>query len=153
MNFILYFFLFVSVTSWSTDNANNKWVDEYATAHRIANEEDKPLLVFFSGSDWCKPCIKLKKYIVDTGQFQALASEKFVLYNADFPINKKQKKTTIRQNEALAEKYNKEGLFPKIVIVSTKGNVLAEIGYIDCTPNEYFEMIKNKIENSNAVSN
>lgn len=152
MNLILCFFLFFSAISWSTDNENNKWIDEYATARRVANEEDKPLLVFFSGSDWCKPCIKLKKHIVDTGQFQLLASDEFVLYNADFPINKKQKKTTIKQNEELAEKYNKEGLFPKIVIVSIQGDVLAEIGYIDCTPNEYFEMIKNKIENSNAVT-
>ncbi|MCF8362762.1 MAG: thioredoxin family protein [Prolixibacteraceae bacterium] len=151
MNFLFYILMFVAITSGGNGNEHTKWMGKYSEAERVAREEDKPLLLFFSGSDWCKPCIKLKKYIVDTKQFQELASNKFVLYNADFPINKKQEKEIKEQNEALAEKYNKEGLFPKIVIVSTGGDVLAEIGYIDCTPDEYFGMILSKVENRKSV--
>jgi hypothetical protein len=65
-----------------------------------------------------------------------------VLYNADFPYRTKIDKTIKAANEKLAEQYNKEGRFPKIVILSPQQNVMATLGFIECTPEAYVEEIE-----------
>ena len=54
-----------------------------------ATKEGKRILLVFQGSDWCAPCIKLEKEILDTEEFLNLAKEQFVILKADFPRGKK----------------------------------------------------------------
>ncbi|ESU28809.1 Thioredoxin family protein [Flavobacterium limnosediminis JC2902] len=91
-----------------------------------AKTENKNVLLFFSGSDWCAPCVKFKKHFVETDQFKTFSTENLIVYNADFPrLKKNQLPTEITQeNEKLAEKYNNDGLFPLILLMNNKGEVL-----------------------------
>lgn len=122
------------------------WLKNYAVAQDSSIKSKKPILISFSGSDWCKPCIKLRSQILDTREFMDFAASSFVLVHADFPYNSPISKEQRKHNEALADKFNKEGSFPKIVIVNAQGNILYSCGYIDCTPTEYIELIKKKIQ-------
>ena len=81
-----------------------------------AKTENKSVLLYFSGSDWCAPCVKFKKFIVNTPEFQTFATENLVIYNADFPRLSKNKlaKEVEKENETLADKYNSRGIFPLI---------------------------------------
>ncbi|HSD15403.1 MAG TPA: thioredoxin family protein [Flavobacterium sp.] len=91
-----------------------------------AKTENKNVLLFFSGSDWCAPCVKFKKHFVETEQFKNFSAENLIVYNADFPrLKKNQLPADITQeNEKLAEKYNNEGLFPLILLVDNNGKVI-----------------------------
>jgi thiol-disulfide isomerase/thioredoxin len=84
------------------------------------------ILINFSGSDWCGPCIRLKNEIFATEVFEKFASEKLLLVRADFPRQKKNKlpETQVKLNEMLAERYNKDGKFPFTLLVNSEGKIL-----------------------------
>ncbi len=124
--FISITFLFLSSLGFAQHWSTN--IDE---AKAIATAENKTIVLVFSGSDWCAPCIKLDKNVWQSEEFKAYAAEKLVLVRADFP----KKKANIlpealqNSNKALAEKYNQEGYFPLVVILNAQGKVIAKKGY------------------------
>ncbi len=115
------------------------WVKDFEEAKQIAASENKVIILVFQGSDWCAPCIKLNKEIWSTEEFKAYAKEHYVMLQADFPRSKKNKLSKEQQekNNALAEKYNKNGYFPFVVVLDKNGRVLEETGYIKTTPSKY----------------
>ncbi|NPA43488.1 MAG: thioredoxin family protein [Chlorobi bacterium] len=118
------------------------WVYNMDEAHRIAQAENKKIILVFSGSDWCVPCIKLEKYIWTSPDFIAHAKEHYVMVRADFPRKKKNQLPPAQRahNNALAEKYNPQGYFPLIVVLSPDGKVLGTTGYDkDKTPADYIK--------------
>lgn len=98
----------------------------FTSSIETAKTENKKVLLYFSGSDWCAPCVKFKKFIVNTPEFQTFATENLVIYNADFPRLSKNKlaKEVEKENETLADKYNSKGIFPLILLLDSDGNVV-----------------------------
>jgi thioredoxin-related protein len=114
--------LLATILSFSTI----EWTTDFTKAKTEATEKGKYILLNFSGSDWCGPCMKLKKEVLDSEAFLKFAEDKLVLVRADFPRNKKNKLSPeqTKQNEALAEKYNREGKFPLTVLIDADGKVV-----------------------------
>src|ERR1700761_808109 len=104
------------------------WMADFDKAKEEAKRTGKPILLNFSGSDWCIPCIKTKKEIFEKEVFTKFADANLVLVNADFPRLKKNSlsKEQTKQNEALAERYNKAGIFPYTLLLDANGKVLKE---------------------------
>ncbi len=104
----------------------NGWENDFDSARQKAHDQHKNILISFSGSDWCIPCIRLEKEIFETAEFKAYADSKLVLVNADFPRLKKNKlsKEQEKRNELLADKYNPSGAFPLTLLVDENGKVL-----------------------------
>ncbi len=96
-------------------------------AKKQASEKNELILLNFSGSDWCIPCIKLHKNIIESDEFKKLETENVVVYiNADFPRNKKNQLSPElkKENASLADQYNKKGLFPYTLLLSSEGKIL-----------------------------
>ncbi|MDH5033462.1 MULTISPECIES: thioredoxin family protein [Chryseobacterium] len=96
-------------------------------AKKQASQNKELILLNFSGSDWCIPCIKLHKNIIETDEFKKLESENFIVYiNADFPRNKKNQLSSElkKENASLADQYNQKGLFPYTLLLNSEGKVL-----------------------------
>lgn len=91
--------------------------------------EKKPVLLVFSGSDWCSNCIRFSKEVLTSNEFIQFAETRINIYKADFPQRKKLPEETVKQNEELAEKYNPQGIFPKIVLLDKDQNLIANIPY------------------------
>lgn len=91
-----------------------------------AKSENKHIAVYFSGSDWCSICHQFKKKVLDAKEVDSLLNNKYVYHNADFPQRKKLEKELTATNEELAEKLNKEGVFPLLVIVDSDWNIKAK---------------------------
>lgn len=110
-----------------------------------AQTEHKNVLLFFSGSDWCAPCVKFKKFFVDSEQFKNFSTEKLVVYNADFPRQKKNQlaKEIAAENGKLAEKYNSKGQFPMILLLNEKGDILKKWEQL---PSETLEQFIEKLK-------
>ncbi|PRX54021.1 thioredoxin family protein [Flagellimonas meridianipacifica] len=107
------------------------WEDSYTNALNKANTEDKPIVLVFSGSDWCGPCIRFKKKILDSEEFVGFATNNYVLYNADFPRKKKNSlsQEKLNDNKGLAEKYNPKGYFPLVVVLDKNESILGKTGF------------------------
>ncbi|MEO6330230.1 MAG: thioredoxin family protein [Ginsengibacter sp.] len=90
------------------------WITDMEYAKQLAKKEQKLILLNFSGSDWCVPCIRLRKEVFNTDAFANYAADHLVLVNADFPRQKKNQPAKEQQkiNDALAERYNPQGSFP-----------------------------------------
>ncbi len=102
------------------------WSGNFDEARQQARQTHKMILVNFSGSDWCGPCIRLRKEILETTEFDTYAQDHLVLVRADFPRQKKNQlsKEQVKRNEALADKYNADGKFPFTLLLDENGNVL-----------------------------
>ena len=132
-------FLLASLTA-----SAQEWAPDFATAQATATESEKPIVLVFSGSDWCAPCIKLDREIWQDAGFQEKSAEEFVFYRADFP-RKKENKLSAEMTEAnakLAEKYNSRGAFPLVVVLSPEGEVLGQTGYQKISPEEYLAVLE-----------
>ena len=119
------------------------WQTDFEEAKKIATEQDKNIIIVFSGSDWCAPCIKLDKNIWQSEAFKKEATEEWVLVKANFPRKKANElsKEQTEHNRKLAEKYNIEGSFPLVVILDKNGKVLGKMGFKNVSPEEYIKMI------------
>lgn len=119
------------------------WQTNIDTAKALAKKGNHNIILVFQGSDWCAPCIKLDKEIWSTAKFQELAKNHFVMLQADFPKRKKNQLSDSQtaHNGKLAEKYNPNGYFPYVVVLSPEGKVLGSIGYEKSTPEDYFKKL------------
>ncbi|WP_218598335.1 thioredoxin family protein [Polaribacter sp. NJDZ03] len=132
--------LVVMIVSINTTIAQ-EWLTDINVAKKNATKESKPIILVFQGSDWCAPCIKLDREIWSTETFKKYAKENYVLLKADFPKRKKNKlsEEQTKSNALLAEKYNKQGFFPFVVVLDSNGKVLGESSYKKTTPLNYIK--------------
>ncbi|GGI25370.1 hypothetical protein GCM10008119_17320 [Pedobacter mendelii] len=118
---------------------------DFSEAKKQAKDTHKQILINFSGSDWCGPCIRLRKEILESESFEKYADANLLLVRADFPRQKKNQlpKEQIKLNESLAELYNKDGKFPYTVLVDENGKVLKSWdGFPDETPEAFIKEIE-----------
>ena len=102
------------------------WEDSYKAALKKSKKEKKPVLIYFTSSDWCGPCKVLDKKLFHTEKFKELADNDLILYEADDPRNKDIiSKEKLEVNYKLKRKY-KIRSFPTLVFVNHKGKM---IGY------------------------
>ncbi len=109
--------LIISFTNWHGD------LNE---AEKIAQKEHKFILLNFSGSDWCGPCIRMRKEIFESENFREMADTELILVNADFPRMKKNQLPASQEklNDEMADKYNPKGIFPYTLLLNSNGKVL-----------------------------
>tara|TARA_R100000306_G_scaffold12131_1_gene14093 strand:- start:23602 stop:24051 length:450 start_codon:yes stop_codon:yes gene_type:complete len=106
------------------------WHTNLEEAQTLSKEQDKPILIYFTGSDWCAPCKKLKEDFFESPEFRHKA-EKLVLVVIDYPrrvdlLSQEQ----LDYNKTVIAKYNKQQTFPKIVMLNSKGKEMGRIsGY------------------------
>ena len=125
--------------------ADVAWETSFETAKARAAEEQKLILLNFSGSDWCAPCIKMKREIFQPEAFSSFAADALILVNADFPRSKKNQPPAEQQlqNEQLAEQYNRKGSFPMTVLLKPDGSILQSWeGLPKMTPAEFVASIR-----------
>ncbi|MCH1517468.1 MAG: thioredoxin family protein [Flavobacteriaceae bacterium] len=128
----------------STSLSAQIWTSTWEQALQKANVEEKKIVLVFSGSDWCIPCIKLEKEVWMNEAFIAYAEENLILYRADFPKRKKNKLAPLlqEQNESLAEVYNPKGYFPWVVVLSPSKKKIGSFVYERLPVSAYIEKIK-----------
>ena len=134
--------------SFCLSSAGSSWHTHYPSARSLAKETNKPILMVFSGSDWCRPCIMMEKEIFETESFMQYADSNMVLLKVDFPRRKKNLLTESQQthNDALAAKYNPQGSFPKVVLLSQHGEVVAQTDYLAGGVNSLIQFLDPHLE-------
>ena len=105
-----------------------EWMTDWKAAQARAKAENKPILIDFSGSDWCGWCIKLDEEVFAQPEFQKWAPDHVIPFLADFPRKTPLADDVKMQNQALASVYGIEG-FPTVILVRPDGTVIAKTGY------------------------
>jgi len=121
------------------------WLNDFDQAKLQAKSKNKMILLNFSGSDWCAPCIKMKREIFETQQFQEFAESNLVLVRADFPRTKKNQLDPKQKehNEKLAEQFNPKGQFPLTLLLDSSGKVIQEWnGYSNMTVDTFIDELR-----------
>lgn len=120
------------------------WFSDMDEAKSYSASHQVPILMVFAGSDWCKPCIMFKKDILTSETFDAYAKEHLAVLYLDFPIKKANKlsEEETAHNEALAEKYNRAGAFPAIMMVTKDEEMLGPLQFHNQSPDEFITSCK-----------
>ncbi|MFM2199777.1 MAG: hypothetical protein RLZZ505_3209 [Verrucomicrobiota bacterium] len=122
--------------------AESGWLTDYEAAKKQAKEENKPILINFTGTDWCGWCIRIEKEVFSKDEFKAYAKENLVLMEVDFPEKKKQTDEVKAQNKALDKEFKIEG-YPTIFLIDSEGKKLSEdIGYREGGAQAYVDHLK-----------
>jgi len=106
-----------SLSASAFANTLEGWSTNLEQALTKAKAENKSVLVEFTGSDWCPPCIAMRKNVFSKKEFVTAASKKFILVELDFP---KGDKALSEKNQPFAEQYKIEG-FPTVVLLGADG--------------------------------
>ncbi|WP_298486356.1 thioredoxin family protein [uncultured Maribacter sp.] len=145
--FLLLFPVLLCAQSTIEDSADAKWLTNYDKALKKSKKEDKNVLIYFTGSDWCPPCKMLKSDLFETSEFKSLADNYILLY-IDMPRNQDLlSKEQYNHNKELLPKLNKKGVFPLLKIINSKGAVLDEYsGYaMNGEVKYHLDLLKNNL--------
>ena len=119
--------------------AEEQWSEDFEASRAAAKEAGKPILMLFTGSDWCPPCKMLESRVYPSAEFQAFA-DGIVLFKADFPNRRELPEEVSAQNRRLQQQYEVPG-YPTTVILSPEGEFLG--GFSGFRPTEeYLEEVK-----------
>jgi len=96
-----------------------KWETDINKAIKISNKTKKPMLLFFTGSDWCGWCIRLQNEVLKTPEFATWAKKNVVLVELDFPRKTPQPDAIKTQNNAMQQTFGVQG-YPTVWFATAK---------------------------------
>lgn len=136
----------IALLATSVSGFAGDWQTNYAKALETAKGQNKRVLLDFTGSDWCGPCIQLKKTVFSRPEFRAYADKNLVLVEIDYPQRKTQSAELKQQNEKLSRQYGiDEKGFPTVVLLDPAGKVIREFtGYDGDTTTSLIAWIEGK---------
>lgn len=130
--------------------ASGKWEDDFEKAKKEAEEKGRPILMAFTGSDWCPPCMRLEEDVFGDRSFKRYAKKELVLFMADFPRRKKIDKDTREQNNKLKKEYEVRG-FPTVILVGPDGKEIGrKVGFGGDEPKAYVKLLEEMLKDYEA---
>jgi len=107
-----------------------------------AKKTSKKVMLVFSGSDWCIPCIQFNKTILSDSTFLRFAEDNLVLLEADFPQHKRIAAPLRSQYDSLAAAFNPEGAFPHVVLLSPEKKLMTAVPVRQQSSSEFIAILK-----------
>lgn len=123
---------------------SGEWIENYEAALTAAKELKRPILVNFTGSDWCSWCKKLSAEVFTQDQFTEYAKSNLVLLKLDFPRSIPQTAELKAQNNKLQEQFKIQG-YPTIVLLDGNGTEINRLGYEPGGAAAYVNRIKTMV--------
>lgn len=102
----------------SSATAGSDWMTDIDSAIAKAKKENKNVLVEFTGSDWCPPCIMMEEKVFSKKKFTDAAQKNFILVKIDIPNKDKELK---KKNAKVMKKYSVSGV-PTVLLFGSDGN-------------------------------
>ncbi len=102
------------------------WTTNYQDALNQAKQNSKPILLFFTGSDWCTWCQKLEHEVFQSPDFASSVGDKFIFVKLDYPRSFRLDYQTEAQNQRLQEKYNIRA-YPTVIVIDGNEGFLGNV--------------------------
>jgi protein disulfide-isomerase len=139
---------FSTFITWSQTTSTLTWYTDISLASQAATTENKPMLLFFTGSDWCH---RLQREVFNTTQFTTWATTDVILVELDFPRSKVLPQNIKEQNQLLQQQFAVQGYptvwFVNVTKVEDKFNLapLNSTGYLQGGPDVWITNAKSII--------
>lgn len=140
-----------SFSSLAADYPPEGWTADFPAAVQQAKDENKMILIDFTGSDWCGWCVRLDEEVFNTQEFKDFSEENLVRVFIDFPNDIELSEEQKAQNQALAQFFGVRG-FPTVWLLSSNLEPLLQTGYQEGGPEPYIESLKNDRPGSENLS-
>ena len=145
--------LLLIVGSFAAEAQELVWERDVNKALEISKKSKKPLLMFFTGSDWCGWCIRLQKEVLKTPEFATWAKDNVVLVELDFPRKNTMTAEIQNQNNQLQQLFEVRG-YPTVWIVNaeikdgkTNFQKLGTTGYVAGGPEAWLSVANGILKN------
>lgn len=150
--FLFTLFLTALITSYTSAQERLTWHTDVNEALEIALKENKKVMLFFTGSDWCGWCIKLQNEVFKTSDFEKWSND-MVLVELDFPKRTPQDATIKAQNRQLQNIFKVRG-YPAVYFVNPEKmedgrmnlNSLGKTGYVRGGAKKWLEVANNIVK-------
>jgi thioredoxin-related protein len=148
------FILFISLTAITVKAQEDlTWHTDMAKASELSLKEKKPLMLFFTGSDWCGWCIRLQKEVFKKEEFTKWAKQNVILVELDFPKRTAQEEVLKQQNYQMQQIFQVKG-YPTVWLVNpektAEGKInlsaLGSTGYVAGGPEKWLEGVNSIIK-------
>ena len=145
---LLFMFTAISFSIHAEAPSQITWTTNFQEGANLAKSTSKPMLVLFTGSDWCSWCIKLENEILNRPEFAEMVRNKFIFVKLDFPLNTKVPQDIAEKNKKLQVTYNVTG-FPTVLILDPNQRVISSLGYKAGGPRAYAQHLLKIVEDQN----
>jgi thioredoxin-related protein len=148
------FILFISFSAITVKAQEDMtWHTDMAKASELSMKEKKPLMLFFTGSDWCGWCIRLQKEVFKKEEFIKWAKQNVILVELDFPKKTAQEEALKQQNYQMQQIFQVKG-YPTVWLVNpektAEGKInlsaLGSTGYVAGGPEKWLEGVNSIIK-------
>lgn len=126
--------------------APGSWTENWDLAIAASKELERPILVNFTGSDWCSWCIRLANEVFTKEEFIDYAAKNLVLLKLDYPRKMEQSASLKKQNDELLRQFGVQG-FPTIILVNQEAKEIARTGYQQGGVVKYIEHLQELLSN------
>lgn len=123
LGFLLCFLFFIEAEA-----AQIQWYTNYNQAVSDAKSANKPIILFFTGSDWCGWCNKLEREVFESKDFIDSTAQKMVFVKLDFPMRSQLPDNQKQQNELLKDKYSIRS-YPTLIVIDPQERQIGITGY------------------------
>lgn len=144
MNIRYAFSVLLAFALITTIARGSEWQTDYDQALATAKAENKCVLLNFTGSDWCGPCIQMHKTAFSKAAFLNYAKENLILVELDYPRRKSLPEKVTKQNERLSQQYNIDNSgYPTVVLLDPSGKILGQLeGYSGERPGDIIAWVE-----------
>jgi len=121
-----------------TDTTTQGWVQSLEQAVAESQSSGKPIMLVFSGSDWCSYCQLLEHEVFQTPEFELWSSQNVIKVMVDFPQYQTLSPEVAAQNENLKQHFAAymKG-YPTVLMLEANGSVIGRTGYVAGGPNPW----------------
>lgn len=127
MRFLL--LLSVFAISFLYGEVDYSWESDFAKSLSLSKSSNKGLLLFFSGSDWSGPSMKMKKEILDNKEFRGALQEDFIFVEVDFPMHSQLAFEQNEKNKILKERFAITH-FPCLLLLDQNEREITRLDYL-----------------------
>lgn len=120
--------MFLIVGSFAVEAQELQWETDITKAVKMSEKSKKPILMFFTGSDWCGWCIRLQKEVLKTPEFAAWAKDNVILVELDFPRRTPQSDEIKKQNFELQQFFGVRG-YPTVWFATATKDKAGKIAF------------------------
>ena len=122
MKLFVLLFVLTSNIFYSQIVKNTDWNVTQEKAQKLG----KNILIILTGSEWCKPCIKMKKNVIETIEFEKFANENVEIFEINLPRNQDLNSKVVKDYNYFKNKYQTNAL-PTLILVNNVGKELLKI--------------------------
>jgi thioredoxin-related protein len=112
------FFFFLIQVGFSQEV---KMITDWNKAKELAKKENKQILIILTGSEWCAPCKKMDKRVIENSEFKKYAEKNLVIFLVDLPGGGLVMNSKVYQDyERFQKKYETKAL-PSLTLTDKNG--------------------------------